>query len=223
MRIEEELFANHLTCEEKLVDYGFHPQERGMVYTKYLPREDFRIVIAYDGAFSGKIEDLSIHEEYTNFRLANAAGFSAEIRQQFVDLLLDIRTKCCKNQFFYSVQARRINAYIEKAFSGAPEFLWPKLPSFAAYRMDESKKWYAIIGSVPRNKVDHASSSAREVEVLNVKVDNGKIQQLLAREGLYPAYHMNKKHWVSIILDDTLADAEIQEMLRYSFDSVLKP
>lgn len=36
------------------------------------------------------------------------------------------------------------------------------------------------------------------------------------------AYHMNKKHWLTIAFDETVEDSKIQEMLRECFDLVAK-
>ena len=101
-----------------------------------------------------------------------------------------------------------------------PEFLWPNIPSYAAFRRKQGGKWFAVIGSVPRCKVDAASPSAQDVEVINVKVDKDRIAALLARDGIHPAFHMNKKSWVSIILDETLTDSEIRRMVSESYDSL---
>lgn len=35
--------------------------------------------------------------------------------------------------------------------------------------------------------------------------------------GVFPAYHMNKQNWITIILDDTLSDAEIYSLIDRSF------
>ena len=37
----------------------------------------------------------------------------------------------------------------------------------------------------------------------------------------YPAYHMNKKCWYSIFLDNALSDEEIIAMLKASYELVL--
>ena len=76
------------------------------------------------------------------------------------------------------------------------------------------------MGSVPRYKLDPASEDRRDVEVINVKVDSGQTREILSQPGYYPAFHMNKKCWVSIILDDTLTDAEIAKRIADSFASV---
>ena len=218
--IEKELFSHYSIDEKKLMAYGFQPEGHTLVYTQELAAENFRIIITYDRALSGKIIDLAFGEEYVNFRMESATGYSAEIRNKFEALLLDIRDKCCKNQYFQSEQARRINEFIYETYDVMPEFLWPNIPSYAAFRKKQGGKWFAVIGSVPRRKVDPISLSGEDVEVINVKVDSGMIADILSQKGYYPAFHMNKKCWVSIILEDALSDEEIQNRIRFSFETV---
>ena len=55
---------------------------------------------------------------------------------------------------------------------------------------------------------------------MNLKVDQDKIDALLKKPGLYPAFHMNKKCWVSVILDDTLSDTMLQAMVSESYERI---
>ena len=55
-----------------------------------------------------------------------------------------------------------------------------------------------------------------EVEIINVKLNEEKIKKLLKQKGFYQAYHMNKKNWISIILDNTLSDDEIMSYIEES-------
>ena len=220
MSMEQELFRRWQIQPEQLLFYGFQPDGDKLVYEKPLPEENLRIFLTYDGELRGQIFDGVTGEEYTLFRVETTTGFSAEVRQKYRDLLLDVRERCCKNLHFQTAQARRIADFIFAEFGGTPEFLWANLPTYAAFRRDESKKWYALIGTVPRNKVDAASRSGETVEVINVKADPNDLKEMLNLRGYYPAYHMNKKSWVSIILDDTLPDEEIRERLRDSYRSV---
>ena len=220
MTIEEEVFSRYLIQPEKLLFYGFEPDGQALVYEKMLPEENFRICLRFDGEIRGKILDLAIGEEYTNFRVESSTGFGAEIRQKYTALLEDIRDKCFRNQYFRSAQGRRISDCIFEKYHSVPEFLWPNIPSYAAFRRSGSKKWFAVIGSVPRRKVDPASSPERDVEVINVKVDSAEIKEILSRDGYYPAFHMNKICWVPIILDDTLSDEEIRERVSDSFQNI---
>ena len=220
MTIEEEVFSHYLIQPEKLLFYGFEPDGQTLVYEKMLPEENFRICLRFGGEIKGTILDLATGEEYTNFRVETSTGFGAEIRQKYTALLENIRDNCCRNQYFRSAQGRRINDYIFEKYHSVPEFLWPNIPSYAAFRRSGSKKWFAVIDNVPRRKVDPASASNRDVEVINVKVDTAEINEILSVGGYYPAFHMNKRCWVSIILDDTLSDEEIQERVSDSFHNI---
>ena len=69
----------------------------------------------------------------------------------------------------------------------------------------------------------HISKIAKgtgEVELLNIKLDEDKILQLVKKEGFYKAYHMNKKSWISIILNDTLNNKEIFELIDESYNLI---
>ena len=65
--------------------------------------------------------------------------------------------------------------------------------------------------------MDKESSSSEIVEIVNVKVRKERLDEILSTRGIFPAYHMNKKSWVSIIFDGTVPDESILSMLHDSF------
>ena len=217
MRIEEEIYARYRLIPDKLIAYGFTNDGDHLTCSRELPDDDMKIIVEYDGAIHGRIIDLSANDEYTAFRVAGATGYSAQIREKYIELLTDIRDHCCNNQHFNAPQAQRISDYIHETYGSTPEFLWPNFPSYAAFRQVDKKKWFAFMGSVPLNKVDKEAKTTQPVEVVNVKVDQDRIREYLAQTGIYEGYHMNKKCWVSIILDDTLPDGTIQGMIEDSY------
>ena len=54
-------------------------------------------------------------------------------------------------------------------------------------------------------------------DILNLKVDEEKGDEIRSIKGVYPAYHMNHKKWISVVLDDTLRDEDIMELIDDSF------
>lgn len=70
--------------------------------------------------------------------------------------------------------------------------------------------------AIPKNKLDGRKDGA-VIEVINVKIPPEKGKKFCGTEGIYPAWHMNKKSWVSLILDDTLPDGQIMEFLYESY------
>lgn len=73
---------------------------------------------------------------------------------------------------------------------------------------------------IPFNKIDKNKFGL--IEVINVKINPNDKDNLLKIEGIYEAYHMNKKSWISIILDDTLSDDLISELIDNSYKLVSK-
>jgi predicted DNA-binding protein (MmcQ/YjbR family) len=58
---------------------------------------------------------------------------------------------------------------------------------------------------------------------LNLKCEPELAIELRERyESITPGYHMNKKMWNTIILDDTIPAKEILKMIDHSYDEVLK-
>ena len=194
MGIEEDIFARHRIVSEKLIAYGFTDENGRLTYARALPDDGMKIIVEYNGTINGRIIDLSLNDEYTAFRVEGATGYSAQIRQKYIELLTDIRDHCCKDQYFKTPQAQRISDYILEAYGSTPEFLWPNIPSYAAFRKPGNKKWFAVMGSVPLNKVDREAKSTQSVEVINVKVDQERIKDYLSQAGIYEAFHMNKSY-----------------------------
>ena len=55
---------------------------------------------------------------------------------------------------------------------------------------------------------------------MNVKCSTIMIGSLLSTKGFFLAYHMNKNHWISIVLDNSVSDDQIIPLLELSYDSV---
>ena len=93
----------------------------------------------------------------------------------------------------------QIFTYIKDKYKTLPEYLFQKYPDIAVLRNTSSQKWYGIIMNIPQNRV--GLSGNQKIDVLVIKGNPDDIVHLVEMEGFAPAYHMNKKHWVSIILN----------------------
>ena len=56
-----------------------------------------------------------------------------------------------------------------------------------------------------------------EVDILNVKSNPMSIGSYCTQEGFFPAYHMNKENWISILLDKPELDDAIKKLLTLRF------
>lgn len=44
-----------------------------------------------------------------------------------------------------------------------------------------------------------------------------RAKTLCNRGMAFPAYHMNKQHWYTLLLDDTQSDNQVMELIRKSY------
>ncbi|MGB6223731.1 MmcQ/YjbR family DNA-binding protein [Haloferula sp.] len=57
---------------------------------------------------------------------------------------------------------------------------------------------------------------------MNLKCDPERSVELRAEyDAIIPGYHMNKKHWNTVTLDDSLPSALIAELIDHSYDLVV--
>ena len=115
-------------------------------------------------------------------------------------------------------QRERITQYIQDTYGTQAEYLWADSPGNAVFRHPASKKWYAAMMRVLPEKLGLAEGEA--LDVMDIKCSTIMIGSLLATKGFLPAYHMNKDHWISIILDGSVSDGQIIPLLELSYDSV---
>lgn len=115
-------------------------------------------------------------------------------------------------------QRGRLFRYIEDFYGAEPEHLWAKYPSYAVFRHKASRKWFAAVLDIPKSKL--GLSDEGYVDILDLKCDPVLVGSLLAGDGFFPAYHMNKNTWVSILLDETVPDGRIFPLLEWSYESV---
>ncbi len=105
--------------------------------------------------------------------------------------------------------------YAKRQYGTEPEYLWLRYPSYAVLRHPENRKWYGIVMDVPREKL--GLPGAGSADILDVKGEALAIDLLRQSPGFLPAYHMNKKYWVSILLDGSVPDDTVLALLDRSF------
>ena len=218
MTIEEEIFRKTKIDFDKISKYGFKKDKSCYKYSKNIMNNTFRVDIEINkgGQVKGKVYDLSFGDEYTNFRIEDSTGsFVGQVREEFESVLKDIRNNCFYRKNFIFEQSNRITKAIKEKYGDEPEFEWEKFPGYATFRNRDSKKWYGIIMNIDKNKLDEKSTG--EVEIINIKIEPNEIECLLKQEGFYPAYHMNKKNWITIILDNTISDEKIMNLIEKSY------
>ncbi|MCD7890106.1 MAG: MmcQ/YjbR family DNA-binding protein [Oscillospiraceae bacterium] len=110
--------------------------------------------------------------------------------------------------------------HVSETYGDKLEFLWEKFPDNAVWRRKDTGKWYGAILTVAKNKL--VGSSSYVAEIVDLRVQPEKLNELLDKEHYYPGWHMNKKSWYTVILEDEIPDEELFQRVRESFELAVK-
>ncbi len=113
-----------------------------------------------------------------------------------------------------------IETHIEKLYGCAPDYPWMQYPGYAVYRHADTRKWFAVMMHLPKRKFGIEKDGG--VDVMNVKCDTVLLSGLLAKPGFFPAYHMHKGKWISVLLDGSVEDGQVQGLIDISFNLTKK-
>ena len=211
--------------KEKLIKFGFKEDISSDVslFTIRIFNEnkDFFLEVKVTDyrSLEAKLYDAETQEEYTLHLNPKAQGkFVGELRSFYISALDGIVKGCSDNEPFKTHQAKEIRNFIKEEYGTELEFLWDDCPDCAIMRRDDNGKWYGAILTCKRKTLTGCGDG--KVEVLNLKAKPEVVDKLIERNGFYRAYHMNKKLWFSVMLDDGVDFEEIKRLIRESFDCI---
>ena len=79
-------------------------------------------------------------------------------------------------------------------------------------------KWYAVLMQVKKSKLELEGEGT--VDIINVKCEPDMVGVLIETYGFLPGYHMNKEHWITMLMDGTVSEAKILDFLDMSYDLI---
>ena len=106
--------------------------------------------------------------------------------------------------------------YCLNTYGTSPDYPFDDWMESAVLRHTDNRKWYAIVMRVSRRKFGFDSDEV--IDVVNLKLPTEMFGSFGAADGVYPAYHMNKLHWISVLLPDAPDDV-VQFLTNVSFEA----
>ncbi len=212
-----EIFDKNIFNSKLAVAYGFSKTGDYYVLQSDIYMENFNVIIKVGKeSFEVNIIELPFNEEYILFNVLDSKGkFVSKIRKKVNELIEDIVKNC-----FTSLDYRKILLdYVKEKYETIPEEPWED-NNHATIKTSNSKKWYGIFMSIPYKTLGLEKSG--KIDVLNVKLNPELIQSLIDKKHFFPAYHMNKKHWISIVLDSDVDLNLVKSLIDESFNLVEK-
>lgn len=128
-----------------------------------------------------------------------------------------------------------VEKFIHENFAGIlQEAPWANTPSYAVFRHQDNRKWFALLYDEPYTTFLRQNPQLSKlnpkvakgpnaiVSALNLKSDPDLIEELIYQKGILPAYHMNKRHWLTILLDDSCPNDRIKQLIDLSYQLTMQ-
>lgn len=206
----KDIFTRKTFCDDKLNAYGFVKTNGGFKFEKDILNGEFRLTVHVrpKDSVDTVLTDTQSKEEYILYKTGATGEFVGKIRENIRGVLQNIAENCCETAVFQSPQIAEFLKYTRLKYGGAPEFLWKDTPQNAVLRRKDNQKWYAVLLTVSGKKLGLAFDD--DVEILNLKGKPEQIESLINGKNYFPAWHMNKKHWYSVLLNGKIPTQDIR-------------
>lgn len=221
MEIEKSVFARKRWMKDAMLAYGFRQDGHHFLLEKDFLQGDFTLLLSVSdqGTVCGRVMDAITGEEYDQLRRETGGAYVNMVRSAYEALLGKIAKACCTDVLFASDQANRLAGLILQKFHICPDYPFDHMAryrSYGVFRHEKNRKWFALIMNVKKSLVDKGSCQDM-VDILNLKIEPEKGSILHQIPGIYPAYHMNHRTWISVLLDGTVTDEKVISLIETSF------
>ena len=201
---------------DKLISNGFIINNNTYIYKKDIIDNKFKVIIEINNKMTSKVIDNKTNEEYLMVDIEGASGnYVGKIKEEYENTLNEI-LKFISNKHNYSHKLTTIINYIKDTYQDKPEYLWKSTPNAAAIRNQNNNKWYAVIMEVIGSKL--GLDSNEEIEVINVRYQKNRTNEIIDNLNIFPAWHMNKSSWISININSELDIEIIYSLIDNSYD-----
>lgn len=200
--------------ESKLSEFGFVNGE----YSENILDGQFELKLTVDkeGRLFSRLLERAVGDEYVLHLVPEAQGeFVGEVKSAYNSVVDRFIESCCEREVFKSRQSHEVITYARKKYGDELEYLWNKFPDNAVLRRKDTASWYAALLTVSRAKFGFDSKES--VEVIDLRIRPEDLQKIIDGKRYFPGYHMNKKSWLTIILDGSVPTIEIFERIDESY------
>ena len=217
MDIAKTYFALKAFDEDKLTEFGFVKGDGKFIYNAPIMDGQFKLEIQIEGgAAESEVFEADTGERFVLYSVEGANGsFVGQMRAEAEAIFGRIAKECCHDEIFKGEQTKRVIEYARTKYGTEVEYLWEKFPRNGVLRRKDNKKWYAAILSVEGKKIGLDCEGI--VEVIDLRGDECEIKTGIEEERFLPAYHMNKVHWFTVVLDADCTDKQLFTLIDESY------
>ena len=176
-------------------------------------------------SLTAEVWEKATGEKYALFDVASAHGTFVGLVRSEVQKVID---KICERCFFYEDVHKKYVDFLAESFGAIGDNPWasedgkaPDDEDYAVFRCP-NKKWFALIMKISFRQLGFTDGVAAEekVWVVNLKADPKIIPNIINKKSIFPAYHMNKKYWITVLLTSVTDFTQLCKLTEESFGLV---
>lgn len=224
--------------KDKLLAFGFSETSDSLELKKEIAGGQFYTEIKLsDKKLCADVFETATNEKYVLFNVATARGaFVGQIRNEVQNAIEEIRSKCfiCQDikekyiDFLYSyfhtpgdnpwgeqgddsAKMKCVSSNGQVKGSSATS-LGGKYDMYTVYRCPNNK-WFALVMRIKFKNLGFESDEP--VWAVNLKAEN--VESITDKKSIFPAYHMNKKYWITVLLTAVTDFEKLCELTKKSY------
>ena len=199
---------------DNLILYGFKKGNTSYEYKKNLNEDLYVLFKVNEKSFLYDVYD-NFDNLYLPFNVKeNYGSYVLSIKDKVEKIKEDIINKCFSKDDFKSM----ILSYVHKIYNTKEEYPWKDMKEY--FTLKVNNKWYLLYMNIPYKSINKDKEG--KVDVINVKLMPNEIESLIDYKTYYPAYHMNKKYWMTIVLDNNAQFEIVKSLIDRSYEIVSK-
>ncbi len=206
-----------LPQKEKLQAFGFTEADGNLLLKKEIAGGQFYTEITLsDKTLTADVFETATNEKYVLFNVVSAQGaFVGQIRSEVQDVIEEIRKEC----FISHDLKEKYVDFLHSYFNAPGDNPWAGEPydSSTVYRCPNNK-WFALVMQIKFKNLGFESDEP--VWAVNLKAEN--VDSITDKKSIFPAYHMNKKYWITVLLTAVTDFEKLCELTKKSYALVQK-
>ncbi|WP_022932283.1 MmcQ/YjbR family DNA-binding protein [Treponema bryantii] len=203
--------------KEKLLAFGFSETGDDFALKKEIAGGQFYAEIKLsDKTLTADVFESATNEKYVLFNVASAQGaFVGQIRSEVQDVIEEIRDKCFLSQ---DIKEKYVD-FLHSYFNAPGDTPWEEQgDSTSSVFRCPNNKWFALIMQIKFKNLGFESDEP--VWAVNLKAEN--VEAITDKKSIFPAYHMNKKYWITVLLTAVTDFEKLCELTKKSYALVQK-
>lgn len=214
---KDEILKQYDLLPNNLLEYGFKQENENYVLEKSLNEELYFTFIITQKSFRIDVYEKNTNEQFLPFYIKNVDGsYLLEIKSNIEDEIKKVLNYCFKKNNI----REQLLSYVKQKYNTVPVYPWKDSPTFCTIKTTQKQKWYGLFMNIPYKTL--GLKGEKLVEVLNLKNNPETISYLIDYKNFFPAYHMNKKYWYTVLLDKEIDLEKVKTLIDESYQAVEK-